>query len=236
MGNCYKRRLATVSYNRWRMVIHGGIDGYTWIPVYLKCNTSNCAETVLDCFIGAVNEYGLPSRVWSDKGGENTAVSLYMLQHPLQGPDRESMITGRSVHNQRIERLWRDLFEGVIYVYYYLFYHLEDNGRLESSHPHHIFALQYVYVPRINRHLESWRQGYLQHRIRTAGSRSPMQLYILGLLQYRSSQHVAIDNLYQPTTMVRFDVNIHLSMCKCLSLVVSHYIKKWKTKPNFHPL
>ena len=160
---------ATYNYinliSRWRMVIHGGVDGFTRIPVFLKCSTNNRAETVLDAFLKATQEYGLPSRVRSDKGGENTAVSLYMLQHPQRGPGRGSMITGRSVHNQRIERLWRDLFDGVSYIYYHLFYHLEDNGVLEPSNPQHLFSLHYVYVPRINRHIEKWKQGFVRHRI-----------------------------------------------------------------------
>lgn len=153
-------------------------------------------------FWKATREYGLPSRVRSDKGGENAAVSLYMLQHPQRGPGRGSMITCPSVHNQRIERLWRDLFDGVSYIYYHLFYHLENNGVLEPSNPQHLFSLHYVHVPRISRHIEKWKQGFVRHRIRTAGNRSPMQLYILGLLNLRSSQHVAVRNVYEPTSQV----------------------------------
>ena len=62
--------------------------------------------------------YGLPSRVRSDKGvgggggGRILEQSLFMLQHPNRGPGRGSMLAGCSVHNQHIERLWRDVCDG----------------------------------------------------------------------------------------------------------------------------
>lgn len=54
---------ATVLNFRWRLVIHGGIDGFSRMIVFLKCSTNNLVSTVLDCFVQAVRIFGLPSGV-----------------------------------------------------------------------------------------------------------------------------------------------------------------------------
>jgi hypothetical protein len=61
---------------RWRVVVHGGIDGFSRMITYLAGSTNNRALTVYRLFRAATEEYGVPSRVRSDKGGENVLVCL----------------------------------------------------------------------------------------------------------------------------------------------------------------
>lgn len=96
-------------------------------------------------FIKACLQYGVPSRVRSDHGAENI----------MNGDHRHSHVTGRSVYNIRTERLWRDVFIQVCQKYYNLFYEMEDEGMLDVENVHHMFALQKVYLPIINKELET---------------------------------------------------------------------------------
>ena len=104
----------------------------------------------------ATQQYGLPSRVRSDQGAR------HMLEY--RGENRGSMITGSSVHSQRIERLWRDMHQSVTNLYYRLFYYMEDQRVLDPNNNMYIYALQYVYIPRINDALQVFQSGWNQRR------------------------------------------------------------------------
>lgn len=88
------------------MVIHGDVDGFTRIPVFFHCFINNKAAIVVELF------FGMQLKIMDyikQKKQINVDVTWYMLNHPLRGPGRDSMIFDHSVYNQQIGRLWRFL-------------------------------------------------------------------------------------------------------------------------------
>ena len=144
-----------------------------------------------DLFLKAVGVYGLPSRIRCDQGEKNVNVARHMLRH--HGEERRSVLVGSSVHNQRIERFWRDMHRCVTSVYYRLFYFLEHNELLNPIDSVHVFALHYIYLPRINRALQQFLEAWNNHGVRTEHGQTPNQLFTSGSLRLRNSGLAALD-------------------------------------------
>ena len=160
---------------RWRLVVHGGIDGFSRLITFLWCSNNNRSDTVLDLFTEATHMYGTPSRIRTDHGGEN--VLIWQLMEEVGGVGRASYIAGSSVHNTRIERLWRDVYTAVTTTYVSIFLELEERNLLDPGNEADLFCLHYVFIPRINSTLKCFASSWNSHPLSTENNLSPLQLY-----------------------------------------------------------
>jgi hypothetical protein len=158
------------------LVLHGAIDGYSRYIIYLEANVNNRAPTVLEAFKRGVERVGqIPERVRADKGGENRDVALWMLM--TRGQHSGCFITGRSVHNQRIERLWREVNRWLT-PFHLIFQRLHQSNLYDPKDPVDKFTLILVYLPIIRRMLNLFIRVWNKHKLRTEHHKTPTQLYL----------------------------------------------------------
>ena len=126
----------------------------------MKCSHNNHAATVLSVFTEAAEVHGLPNRVRSDLGGENFEAWRYMIE---QHASEAAVITGSSTHNERIERLWRDVHRCVSILFADTFHAMEEEGILNCLNDVDVFCLHYTFIPRINAALTSFTESWNNH-------------------------------------------------------------------------
>ncbi len=177
----------------YRFVIHGAIDGYSRMIVYLRAAVNNKADTVLQLFQEAVHKYNLPSRVRSDLGLENINVARFMLV--ALGSNRGNIITGMSVHNQRIERLWRDVNRVIASRFLNIFLYLEHVQILDVDDEIDLLALHLTYMPIINEAINQFVSEWNNHPLSTQSNYSPRQLWFLGMVSGENNPSCAVQDI-----------------------------------------
>lgn len=111
---------------------------------------------------------------------------VWALMEDVRGTNRGIYIAGTSTQNQRVERLWRDVFRAVTHMFYYTFQSMEEAGILDRNNDIHLFVLQFIFLPRINRALESFTSAWNLHPIRTERNRTPMRIWSNGMIDHRN--------------------------------------------------
>ena len=88
-------------------------------------------------------------------------------------PNRNSVLMGRSVHNQQIERVWWDVYGVVLSLFHDLF--MEVDGVLDPMNEVHLYCLHF------NCALTQWMRAWNMHGMCSEHGHSPLQLWMTGL-------------------------------------------------------
>ena len=74
------------------------------------------------------------------------------------------------------------MYQGCLSLFYQIFQYLERQGLFDTDDDDtHMWCLHYIYLPMMNKHLQTWRDAWVHHPLRTEGNKTPMQLWIGGL-------------------------------------------------------
>ena len=109
-------------------------------------------------------------------------------------------MAGKSVHNQRIEHLWHDVFQGCLIIFYKTFYKMGDEMLLDIEDDIHMFVFHYVFLDTVNPALAQFMEAWSNHPLSSCHNMTPMQLWIQGLCNGQfNDQHidqVSVPNCY----------------------------------------
>ncbi len=98
----------------------------------------------------------------------------------MHNNDPMCVVTGSSTHNERIERLWRDVHRSIL-LFADTFRQMETEGALDPLNEVDMFSLHYVFLPRISRCLSDFQESWNNHSLSSEGNMTPYQLFAEGI-------------------------------------------------------
>lgn len=90
-------------------------------------------------------------------------------------------------NNSRIERLWRDVYYGVIQTSYAMFYYLESKSVLGVDIENDLFCI-HVLLSRINNALHEFKEAYNHHGLSTGKKLKSLQIVGEWHDEYKSTE------------------------------------------------
>ena len=78
---------------------------------------------------------------------------------------------------------------------------MEENGILNINDDIHMFCLNYVFIPQIQKHLRLFK-WWNQHGLSTEGHQTPMQLWMQGTFALSNSSHREASEFWEPSRQV----------------------------------
>ena len=149
---------------KFGFVTFGAVDGFTHQIMSLSCCNNNQASTLLNAFINSpmVQQRSLPIFIRGDGGLENASIAK--LINSVSGTNH--FISGRSVHNQRVERMWRDVFTNVIGYYKNHLETITAKYDIELT-DNNIWIIQSLYLDGINEELRKFQLNWNSHSMRS---------------------------------------------------------------------
>lgn len=117
-------------------------------------------------------------------------------------------IRGPSVHNQRIERLHCDTTQCVLSYYIHLFKFMESNNTLCSSDEIDLFALHFVYLSRIQKSLDEFKDAWNHHVMSTEKNKMPHQIWTVGMIDCNNENQRTVTDFLSDAHLESFGVSL----------------------------
>ncbi|RXM29934.1 hypothetical protein EOD39_8355 [Acipenser ruthenus] len=77
-----------------------------------------------------------------------------------------------------------------------IFYNLETEALLNSDNEIHLYALHWAFLPQVQRHLQFFKEGWNNHKLRTEGNQSPVQLWLRYKREWAREDPSQVDEEY----------------------------------------